>query len=237
MTSAFSQSTFPSADYTEPSPPPPKRGLSREGSHETTALCQAPVLARATLSWTGRPPWPRAAGCTAGCCLAAGGGKSRWRWHGASTGDGSRPGLRKHLWLQAGTGGGTVSAEWGRGLQEHLPLLSLAEEMAKEGPTAMDAAEFTPASAPRLPRAGCMSTGVRSLSQGPVRPRGRQLWGSLQPGAAGAALHSPGGRGERPLLGTNAGFLTALSGRCKMTGWQGEDHGVAGAGAGIGPWA
>lgn len=30
--------------------------------------------------------------------------------------------------------GGTVSAEWGWGLQEHLPLLSLALELAKEGP-------------------------------------------------------------------------------------------------------
>lgn len=90
MSSAFSQSTFPSADYMEPSPPPPKRGLSREGSHEPLSscpqdICLAPVLAQAT-ELDREVSLARAAGCTAGCCLAAGGGKSCWCCHGAFTG-------------------------------------------------------------------------------------------------------------------------------------------------------
>lgn len=128
--------------------------------------------------------------------------------------------------------GRAVSAEWGEGLHKHLPLLSLALELAKEGPGQWTRQrEGAPASAPRLPRAWCPSRG-----QGPQGPRRRQLWAPLS--SLGSSL-SPCSLVERGLhLGPVLLILTAHCEKCRVTGWSGEKTTAwLGAGAGIGPWA
>lgn len=62
-------------------------------------------------------------------------------------------GLGKHLPAPS-QAGRTVSAEWGEGLHEPLPLLSLALELTKEGPGQGTQQRGFPPSALRLPGLG-----------------------------------------------------------------------------------
>lgn len=105
---------------------------------------------------------PRAAGCPAGCCLAARGGKSCWCCQGAFAGGQELAQILESISQFHAGRGRAVSAEWGWGLQEHLPFLSLALELAEEPGPWMQQREVTSTLAARLPRAGCMSRGIYS---------------------------------------------------------------------------
>lgn len=94
-----------------------------------------------------------------------------------------------------------------RGLHKHLLLLSLALEMAKEGRGQWtQQREGAPASAPRLPRAWCLSR-----CQGPQGPEGD----GFGPPAALSSLKSSlplplQSGGERPPPGTSASSLLTV---------------------------
>lgn len=112
--------------------------------------------------------------------------------------------------------GRTVSAEWGEGLHEHLPLLSLAVELAKEGPgQGTQQREGFPASALRLPGLGACVEG-----QEPQGSRGRWLWVPQSTGLLELfSLPVWSFLAERGLhLGPGLLFLTAHCGKCGMMG-------------------
>lgn len=140
MASAFSQSTFLSADHMEPSPPPAKGARAGRGSHEPLTLFLPLGYLPGPCAGTSNPELDREVSLAQGCWLPCRLLFGSWRWQellvlprSIHWGTGAGPGLRKHFSASCWEGR-TVSAEWGWGLQEHLPLLSLALEMAKEGP-------------------------------------------------------------------------------------------------------
>lgn len=136
MASAFSRSTFLSADSMEPSPPPAypcsqwvrKRGPSREGQPRPLPLprdiCLGPAL-------------HQEASLARGCWLPRRLLFGSWRWQGLLAlpgsirwGTGAGPGRaagREEGKVSASSssmlGGVGLSAEWGWGLLEHLHLL------------------------------------------------------------------------------------------------------------------
>lgn len=186
MASAFSQSTFLSADHMELSPPPPKRGPSREGQPRTTLFlplgylpgpCAGesnPELEQGSLPGPGLLAALQAAVWQLEVARAAGAATEH------SLGDGSGPRSEKaSLGFMLGGGGVGLSVLSGAGGCKSTCLSFLWFRDGEGRATTMDAAEFTPALAPRLPRTGCMSRGVYTLSQDLWGPSGRQLWGSL----------------------------------------------------------
>lgn len=155
MASAFSQSTFLSADKAGPSPPPtyPQRSGTGKGALAGRGSPGPLFLPPGYLSWTWGPgpsipdldqEVSLAQGCSLPCRLLFG----SWRWQKLRVLPGCiHQGSRR--WPRAGRHeekvleglsqlhpwqGRAVSAERGQGLREHPPLLSLALELAKVGP-------------------------------------------------------------------------------------------------------
>lgn len=162
-----------------------KRGLEPGGSCGTLFL--PPGSLPGSCAGVSIPELASEASLAQGCSLPRRLLFGSWRWqkppalpgsvHQGGTGAGlGLAATRKRSWkasarLHPGLGR-AVSAEWGEGLHKHLPLLSLALELAKEGLGQWTRQrEGATASAPLLPRAWCPSRG-----QGPQGPRRRQLW-------------------------------------------------------------